>query len=143
MRSKKISGDGHLIAALISLLVITILIMYSLAFNQDFASKQALDSICREYIIKLETLGNISSIEVNNMQNEIKNRITSDLGDKVDTSSISVIVTPNTYGKDISIAVSCRVRIEQNKFIDGFTFNENEGELYDEYRRTITSTSTN
>lgn len=141
MVSKKLSGDGNLIATLVGLLSVTVLLLYGLAFNQDFATKQKMDSLCRQYIIRLEADGNLDDARKVAFQNEVADTIKNELGDRVDPSSIVVTVVPNTYGNTISLEVSCRIRLEQSKFIDGFNFRE-ENETFTEYYRKISSTST-
>lgn len=138
---KRVRGDSNFITAIVGLFVLSIIVIFSLAVNQDLAVKQNIDSICREYIIKLETSGNLSNTEVIAMQNEIKSRVAAEVGDKIDTNSLSVTVSPNTYGNNVSVSVNCMVKLEQTKFIDGF--HATEKTEYAEYQKTITSTSTN
>lgn len=142
MRKKKLKGASNFMSAMLVILVLSVYLLYGLAFNQDFAKKQKLDSICREYILRLETDSNLTAMQVIDFQNEVRNRIISDMGSNVDHSSIVVTVKPNTYGRNIELSVSCKVKIAQNKFIDGFRYNKNANVQYSEYRRTITSTST-
>ena len=138
---RRIRGDSNFITAIVGLFVLSMIVLFSLAVNQDMAVKQNLDSICREYIIKLETSGNINNTEVIAMQNEIKSRVIAEVGDKIDKNSLYVTVSPNTYGNNVSVSINCLVKLEQTKFIDGF--HATEKVEYAEYQKTITSTSTN
>ena len=141
-KRKQLIASGEFIAALISLVTVSIIGLYGIAAQEDMVTKQKLDSIARQYIIKIETNGNMTGAELSAMQNEVKQEIKNELGDKVKDGSISVVITPNTYGNNVSIQVDCKVKLKQNKFIDGFHMNTDEESQYVEYSREITSTST-
>lgn len=142
MKDKKVRGDATILVTLIALLVLSIMTAYILKVEKDFAVKNKLDSIGREYIIQLETDGNLDASGVAAFQNKIKNRIVNELAGSVKEDSINVTVVPNTYGNTISIDIKCKVKLEQRKFIDGFTFRTNEEELYTDYEKITKSTST-
>lgn len=139
---KRLKASSEFIAALLSLVTISIIGIYGIAAQEDMGTKQKLDSIARQYIIKIETNGNMTGAELSAMQNEVKQQIKNSLGSKVKDGSISVVITPNTYGNNVSIKVDCKVKLKQNKFIDGFHMNTDEESQYVEYSREITSTST-